>query len=79
MAQPETVLLEIIETGPCDRRELIQVAPALMAPEIDIDVRPSNIPELIDRLNSLGFIGCTGAKLDTIVISRLGQSVLNSN
>lgn len=79
MTQPETVLLEIIDTGPCERCELQHEAPSLITHETDEVVRPSQINDMLDTLNGLGHIGYTGSKLDTVVVSRLGQSILNSN
>lgn len=79
MTTPETVLLEIIATGPCERSELIKEASDLMTDSVGTEVRASNIPKLLDSLNSLGHIGCTGSRLDTIVVSQLGQYVLDSD
>ena len=79
MKKEETVLLEIIDTGPCARSELIQEAPSLIDEVTETKIMPGQIPKLIDRLTSLGHIGSMGIRLDTIVISRQGQNVLHSN
>ena len=79
MGKEENVLLEIIDTGPCARSELIQESPSLIDETTETEIMPSQIPKLIDRLTNLGHIGSTGIRLDTIVISRQGQSVLHSN
>lgn len=80
MTDPERTLLEIIDTGPAEIKELMSCAPKLMQDELpDHNTRTSDVPGLIDRLDSRGHIGRTGSLRETIVISALGFSILNSN
>ena len=76
MTSTEKCLLEIIDTGECSIEELLIHGPSLIVEATGDDIHAYGVRRDLDRLDSRGLIGKTGSTLQTIVLSRLGSTML---
>lgn len=79
ISRTHQLLMEVIDTGPVTHRDLRRFGTPLINEQLEgARIYVGDVYGLIDDLNSIGYVGLTGAKLDTVVLSSAGREILTA-